>query len=415
MNNYKEVNSPEADRLVAEAAARGELPHIGHDNYRIFGLKQRQKRTRGGNWATHWSRGETTSGGITNPAVRFAIATDLLASDGQTWPSNWVLDIQCGISPGRESKVLAYARKFDSERVDKGFDLLSAVTGSKSPVVVRCHCCGKEREHAIAGTLISPRCNPNRCFARDSTSRQRANATRSEKVRQQYVAEFAALGHQMLDEWQGTRNPVRIQCGRCGGVHVQRPENLLSFGPSCQSTYRKPFANGADAAPIGRMGGLITGPINGSATDAPWRVLTGQQERENSATWLYLFQTIQAEVRNFGIAFDVDERAKGHHPDNVVALLGKRQYPDRDSAVLIESAFKHRFACTDVPPGLEGRGNTTEYTLVGDSDFWPIIEELEDTLVEVGPVDFVQDYCHPMQYQRAVEVGILPQYLQQSA
>lgn len=404
---------PEADRLMQEAAARGELPIIDHLNRHLFGLKQLQRRTRGNGWLAWWVASKGASG-ITNPDTRFCIATEDLAPDEQTWPTHWALETITGVTAGFELKALNTARHFDTERQNYGFELLSPVLGWHKPVLVRCRCCGVKRKHQHAVGLINNRLQPNRCFAQNNRGNPSATLARKRAISLNADLLSRGIFRQCNPaDYVNNKTPIWFSCDCAEGGHIQLPLDVLRGCRTCQSSRQYKMANGKPHAELTTA--LMTNPlavaairINGTATDAPWRVLTGQQELSNNETEIYLFQTAVAGVRNFGISYDTVARAKSHHPDNVVALLGKREYPDRDTAVLIEAAFKYQHACPDVPPGLEGCGNTTEYTLLRDGDFWQEIDLLEESLRDLGPVEFVRNYCHPWQIQKAESEGILP-------
>jgi hypothetical protein len=404
-----------ADQIVAEAAARGELPEINQENRAVFGLAFKRRSNSGQGWFAWWQADiKNGTSGITHPATTFHVATTALAPDGLPYPANWSLETVRGLTAGHRLQNLDFARRFDAERVKCGFDLLSAVVGCDKPTRVRCHCCGAEREHLVAANLIDSHFNPNRCFAQSDKGKSAATLARKAAIAINAKLLSRGIFRQCdPDDYVNNRTPIWFSCDCEEGGHVQTPRAVLRGKRPCQGSQRQKMANDkhtpAELSALGNATGIPA--LNGTATDAPWRVLTGQQERGNGTTEVYLFQTAVATVRNFGIAYDTAARAKRHHPDNAVALLSTRTYPDRDTAVLIEGAYKHRRACGDVPPGLEGCGNTTEYTLDDEPAFWAEIERLEEELAELGPVEFVQQWCHPWQYQKALEVGILAKYL----
>lgn len=404
----------QANRIVAEAAAKGELLIINQENRQLFGLDIRHRHVDGDGWRAWWSRDVKagSTGGITHAATRFHVATTALAPDGSPWPQLWSLGVfRQHTTPGQEFKQLAYARKFERMSAHCGFTLLTPAVGGSKPATVRCHCCQRVRQHEMAQGLINPRYNPARCFAQEDKGK--SGATLMAKSLLDYTTWCGGRGYRIVGEWKGIHKPTAIYCGSCGDVHRQRPKDLRRCGPTCQGSRQQTIANGKVSKMELSAAAQATGipALMGTATDAPWRVLTGKQERGNDATDLYLWQTAVAMVRNFGIAYDTAQRARTHHPDNVVALFGTRRYPDRDTAVLIEGAIKHLHACPMVPPGLEGRGNVTEYTLLTDAEFWVEVDRLEEELQELGPVEFVRGYCHPWEIQHAERVGILAQYL----
>ena len=405
--------STEADRLVAAAAAKGELPIINQGNRQAFGLTCNRRRVGGQGWRAWWVMGTS---GITHHTTRFCIATTDLAHDGEPWPNMWSLDLWRQIAAsGHEDVQLAFARRFDAESPQFGFTQITPVVGAYKPITVRCNCCGAQREHAKVRGLINPQRNPNRCFAQDNKGK--SGDTLVLKAGAAFNDKLAARGiNRRINpaDYVNDRTPIWCSCDCPEGGHMQLPKHILIGYRTCRSSRRQKMANGKiSAGQLGQMGGVASIPFSlGTAADAPWRVLTDKQKQSNRPTEIYLWQTAVASVRNFGIAYDTAIRSKKHHPDNVVALLDTRDYPDRDTAVLIEGAIKHLHACP-VPPGLGGCGNTTEYTLLGDAEFWAEISRLEEELAELGPVEFVRQYCHPWQIQAAENEGIKLELLAQ--
>ena len=79
-------------------------------------------------------------------------------------------------------------------------------------------------------------------------------------------------------------------------------------------------------------------------------------------------------------------------------LIEPRKYADRDLAVLIEGAFQFSYG-VGASPQL-GIG-WTELTDRSPAEFLELISELEQALEELGAWDFAEEYCDPVQVEKA--------------
>ena len=137
--------------------------------------------------------------------------------------------------------------------------------------------------------------------------------------------------------------------------------------------------------------------LNGASVDNVWRALIDKLERSGNA-WLYLFESPVRDFNKFGISSEPERRStNGRYGKR---LIEHRFFADRRDAVLIEQAYKYGNEC-EIPNELIDWVGNTELTTHTPEEFIEVIEELENSLVELGRWNFAEEYCNPVEIDRA--------------
>ena len=196
----------------------------------------------------------------------------------------------------------------------------------------------------------------------------------------------------LIGEYLGTNVKTLFRCLKHGEEHMASPkQRLLGQGLHCCHV-----ANG-------KAMGRLTGPLNGWQGDSVWQTLAKKSTRHEPA-WLYLFDSPDTKFLKYGIATECNDRRRRSHLPGYKGirygelLIEPRKYADRDQAVLIEGAFQFSYG-VDASPQL-GVG-WTELTDRNPAEFLELISELEQALMELGEWDFAEEYCDPIQVEKA--------------
>lgn len=202
---------------------------------------------------------------------------------------------------------------------------------------------------------------------------------------------------ELIGEYLGTNTKTLFRCKKHGEIHLAAPKQRLKG----QGLHCCHVANG-------KAMGRLTGPLNGWRGDSVWEVLAGRSTRHESAI-LYLFDSPDTPLLKYGITSDDPEKRKRRSwlPGAAAVRYGKlliepRNYPNRDQAVLIEGAYQFSYG---IDASREIGIGWTELTDASPQEFLERIEELEEALLELGPWDFAEEYCDPMQVEKAKAVA----------
>lgn len=203
---------------------------------------------------------------------------------------------------------------------------------------------------------------------------------------------------ELVGEYLGTNTKTLFRCKKHCETYLSDPKGRLhGRGLHCCHV-----ANG-------KAMGRLTGPLNGWGGDSVWEVLAGRSTRHES-TILYLFDSPDTPLLKYGITSDgLEKRRRRSWLPGVTAvrygelLIKPRIYLNRDQAVLIEGAYQFSYGF-DASKKL-GIG-WTELTDVSPQEFLDYIHELEAALLELGPWDFAEEYCDPVQVEKAHAVTL---------
>lgn len=199
---------------------------------------------------------------------------------------------------------------------------------------------------------------------------------------------------ELVGEYLGTNVKTLFHCKKHNETHLAAPKQRLRG----QGLHCCHVANG-------RAMGRLTGPLNGWQGDSVWQSLTGRSTRHEE-TWLYLFDSPDTELLKYGITSETtDARKRRSWLPGIKAirygnqLIEPRHYARRDDAVLIEAAYQFSYGC-EADPEL-GIG-WTELTDRTPEEFESLVIELEEALYEMSPWDFAEEYCDPVQFEKAL-------------
>jgi hypothetical protein len=202
---------------------------------------------------------------------------------------------------------------------------------------------------------------------------------------------------ELIGEYLGTNTKTEFRCKKHGEIHLAAPKQRLKG----QGLHCCHVANG-------RAMGRLTGPLNGWGGDSVWEVLAGRSTRHEPAV-LYLFDSPDTPLLKYGITSgDIEKRKRRSWLPGVTAvrygelLIEPRIYPNRDQAVLIEAAYQFSYGF-DVSREI-GIG-WTELTDASPEEFLERIRELEESLIDLGPWGFAEEYCDPVQVEKAKAVA----------
>lgn len=217
---------------------------------------------------------------------------------------------------------------------------------------------------------------------------------RMEEASADFVERLAAANPniELIGEYMGTNTKTLFRCLKHGEEHMASPKQRLRG----QGLHCCHVANG-------KAMGRLTGPLNGWQGDSVWQTLAEKSTRHEPA-WLYLYDSPDTELLKYGIASDYNDRMRRSRLHGYKGirygelLIEPRKYSDRDQAVLIEGAYQFSYGA-DASPKL-GIG-WTELTDRSPAEFIELIIELEKALLEMGAWEFAEEYCDPVQVEKA--------------
>jgi hypothetical protein len=285
------------------------------------------------------------------------------------------------------ARYLSYIKTYE----DGNFTLVGNYIDRKTPIEHHCKRHGKTLPVA-PGSLLGGQ-KMTCCW--DAAMKQQGQERMAEAARD-FVERLAKANPDMelVGEYLGTNVKTLFRCKKHNETHLAAPKQRLKG----QGLHCCHVANG-------RAMGRLTGPLNGWQGDSVWQSLTGKSTRHEE-TWLYLFDSPDTQLLKYGItSTSLDERKRRSWLPGVQAirygkeLIEPRYYAKRDDAVLIEAAYQFSYGC-EAEPKL-GIG-WTELTDRSPDEFESLVIELEEALYEMGPWDFAEEYCDPLQFDKAL-------------
>lgn len=284
-----------------------------------------------------------------------------------------------------KSEYIEYLKEYESG----SFELVGDYVDRDTPVD---HCCKRHNKTLPTrpGSLLGRQ--KMLCCGKEAWAAQ--GQRKMAEAAADFVERLAVANPdiELIGEYMGTNNKTLFRCKRHGETHLASPKQRLRG----QGLHCCHVANG-------QAMGRLTGPLNGWQGDSVWQSLISRSTRHGEA-WIYLFDSPDTELLKYGIASNVDDRRRrswlpGYEGIRYGALLIEpRRYAERDQAVLVEAAYQFSYGF-EANPSL-GIG-WTELTDRSPEEFLSLIEELETALLEMGEWDFAEEFCDPLQFEKA--------------
>ena len=207
------------------------------------------------------------------------------------------------------------------------------------------------------------------------------------KAAERYDDAIALHGKvERIDPYIGSTERIRHRCIKHRKIGLLAPKKaLIGQGlKCCLNEFRAEWAK-------------HWGEMNGAPYERVSNALLHDPQITGNA-WLYLFESPIACINKFGISRNLIQRARQGGYGKM--LIEPRFYANRREALMIEQAYKYGYSCKP-PKELADWKGRTELTNQNPEDFAATIEELEEALYKLGEWAFAEDYCDPMEVQRA--------------
>lgn len=270
------------------------------------------------------------------------------------------------------------------------YELKSQYINGRSKVKVCCHTHGKTYD-VIARSLTTSGQGLKCC---GEARQKKARGCRVLKAKAGLAAQIASCGRVTLvsaDGYKSNRSKVLCRCNNCGEEHKAEAANVCQGqGLDCSCRLELRRASGKTAWSIelvqkavnARQAAGWSNPFDSVESALRGDVLPGTCD-------LYLYESPVPGLSKFGIAKDVEKRARQDGYGK--SLIPPRPYVSRVDAILIEQAYKYSYSAK--PPGeLAGWCGRSELTDATPDEFLARIEELETALADLGREAFAAEY-----------------------
>ena len=270
------------------------------------------------------------------------------------------------------------------------YELLSQYVSARKKVVVRCGV--HDETHEVVAQSLTTSGQSLKCCGNARSHEIRARS--AAKALSSLSARIAAQGRLTLvsaESYKSNRSKVLCRCNECGDEKAVVATNATKGqGIDCSCRLELRRASGRSAWSIDLVAKAVEAR-QAAGWSNPYDSVEAALKGEIplGTCHLYLHESPVEGLAKFGIAKDVEKRAKqGGYGKS---LIPPRSYASRVDAVLIEQAYKYSYGVKP-PTELADWCGRTELTDATADEFLVRIDELEKALADLGREAFAAEY-----------------------